>query len=238
MKLLIAEDDADLNEIVVKKLRAEGFEVDSCANGEEAYDRLVFADYDAAVLDIMMPGADGKEVVSRLRNEGRSTPVIFLTALDSISDKVRGLNLGANDYVVKPFSFDELIARIYAVARTASGNTASLLELDDLTLDLGSHIVKRTGRVVHLSGKEYGLLEFLMLNKGHILSREKILSHVWGFDYDGGSNIVDVYMNYLRKKIDEEHEVKLIHTVRGIGYSLQCENFSHEPPSPGSALLT
>ena len=221
MKLLIAEDDADLNEIILKKLRAEGFDVDACFDGEAALEHMLYADYDVAVLDIMMPVLDGVEAVRRLRAKGNATPVIFLTARDAIADKVDGLDAGANDYVVKPFSFDELIARIRAVARTASGNPSARLALDDLTLDLQSHVVRRGGAEIALTGKEYALLEYLLINKGSILSREKIVSHVWGYDYEGGLNVVDVYMNYLRRKLDEGHERKLIHTVRGMGYVMR-----------------
>lgn len=221
MKLLIAEDDADLNEIIVKKLRAEGFDVDACFDGEAALEHMLYADYDVAVLDIMMPVLDGVEAVRRLRAKENATPVIFLTARDAVADKVDGLDAGANDYVVKPFSFDELIARIRAVARTASGNPSAHLALDDLTLDLQSHIVRRGGEEITLTGKEYALLEYLLINKGSILSREKIVSHVWGYDYEGGLNVVDVYMNYLRRKLDEGHERKLIHTVRGMGYVMR-----------------
>ncbi len=223
MYILVAEDDGDLNEIIVKKLRAEGFKVDNCFDGEEALERIGYANYDVAVMDIMMPKMDGTTALSKLRENGNTTPVIFLTAKDTIADKVKGLNLGANDYVVKPFSFDELIARIIAVNRTASGNTSSKLELADLTLDMESHIVKRDDKEISLTGKEYALLEYLMINKNRIMSREKILSHVWGYDYEGGEKIVDVYMNYLRKKIDGDYEIKLIHTARGIGYVMKEE---------------
>ena len=223
MKILIAEDEKDLNDVICKKLKAEGFSVDAAYDGEDALDHLLFADYDLAVLDIMMPVMDGIETVSRLRAQGKMTPVIFLTAKDTIADKVRGLNLGANDYVVKPFSFDELIARIRAVSRTAAGYASQVLTLADLSLDLSAKTVSRAGSDIRLTGKEYGLLEYLMVNQGRVLSREKILSHVWGFDYEGGENIVDVYMNYLRKKVDEGHEQKLIHTVRGIGYTLKVD---------------
>jgi len=221
MNILIVEDDEDLNEIIVKKLKAEGFMVDSCYDGIEALERLEYADADVIIMDIMMPQMDGIETLSTLRDQGNNTPVIFLTAKDTISDKVKGLNLGANDYVVKPFSFDELIARIGAVTRTALGNTSSVLELSDLSLDIDSHIVKRGGVEINLTGKEYGLLEYMLINKNRILSREKILSHVWGYDYEGGENIVDVYMNYIRKKVDGECPVKLIHTIRGIGYTMK-----------------
>ena len=223
MKLLIAEDDTDLNEIIVKKMRAEGFDVDNCFDGQDAAYRLEYGNYDVAVLDIMMPKMDGIQTVIQIRSRGCETPVIFLTAKDSIQDRVKGLNIGASDYIVKPFSFDELIARIMAVARTASGNPSSVIELGDLSLDLNSHVVKRGGKEIRLTGKEYRLLEYLMLNKKRIIDRDRILSHVWGFEYEGNDNIVDVYMNYLRKKIDEGYPEKLIHTVRGLGYTMRTD---------------
>ena len=223
MKLLIAEDEKSLNDVITKKLTHEGFSVDSCFNGADALDRLLYADYDLAVLDIMMPEMSGTEVVTNLRREGKQTPVIFLTAKDTVSDRVAGLNLGASDYIVKPFSFDELIARIMAVMRTASGSVTNSVTLGGLTLHTDSHITELDGKELTLTGKEYDLLEFLMVNKGRILSKAKILSHVWGYDYEGGDKIVEVYMNYLRKKIDSGRDEKLIHTVRGIGYVMKVE---------------
>ncbi|MBP0961598.1 MAG: response regulator transcription factor [Oscillospiraceae bacterium] len=223
MKLLIAEDEKSLNDVITKKLTHEGFSVDSCFNGADALDRLLYADYDLAVLDIMMPEMSGTDVVTNLRREGKQTPVIFLTAKDTISDRVAGLNLGASYYIVKPFSFDELIARIMAVMRTASGSVTNSVTLGGLTLHTDSHITELDGKEITLTGKEYDLLEFLMINKGRILSKAKILSHVWGYDYEGGDKIVEVYMNYLRKKIDSGRDEKLIHTVRGIGYVMKVE---------------
>ena len=223
MKLLIAEDEKSLNDVITKKLTHEGFSVDSCFNGADALDRLLYADYDLAVLDIMMPEMSGTDVVTNLRREGKQTPVIFLTAKDTVNDRVTGLNLGASDYIVKPFSFDELIARIMAVMRTASGSVTNSITLGGLTLHTDSHITELDGKEITLTGKEYDLLEFLMINKGRILSKAKILSHVWGYDYEGGDKIVEVYMNYLRKKIDSGRDEKLIHTVRGIGYVMKVE---------------
>ena len=223
MRVLIAEDDIDLNEILVKKFRAEGFEADACFNGEEAVYFLQYGDYDAGILDIMMPVMDGLQALKMLRSRGNCTPVIFLTARDSISNKIEGLNLGASDYVVKPFSFEELTARIMAVVRTASGSASSVLKMEDLSLDMNSHIIKRAGNEIRLTGKEYRLLEYLFLNKNRILDREKIINHVWGFAYEGSTNIVDVYMKYLRTKIDDGYDTKLIHTVRGIGYTMRSD---------------
>jgi len=171
----------------------------------------------------MMPEMDGLEVVKKLRNKGSLTPVIFLTARDTVADRVKGLDTGANDYLVKPFSFDELTARIRAMTRTAAGNPTNSYTLADLTLDTETHIVIRAGREIVLTTREYSLLEYLLRNKNKILSRQKTEDNVWSYDYEGGTNVVDVYINYLRKKIDEGHEQKLIHTVRGFGYCMRVE---------------
>ena len=221
MRILIAEDDMDLNKIIVKKLTAEGYAVDSCSDGKMALDYLEAAEYDAAVLDIMMPEMDGLQVVQNLRKKNNLTPVIFLTARDTVADKVRGLDTGANDYLVKPFSFEELMARIRAMTRVTVQNPDNLYTASDLTLDAMSHSVYRAGREIKLTAREFALLEYLMRNKGKVLSRQKIEDNVWNFDYDGGTNVVDVYITYLRKKIDDGYDTKLIHTVRGVGYLLK-----------------
>lgn len=223
MRILIAEDDPDLNEIIVKKLSAEGYAADSCLNGRDALYYMETVQYDTAVLDIMMPEMDGLEVVRKLRSNGNLTPVIFLTARDTVADKVQGLDSGANDYLVKPFSFDELTARIRAMLRVASANPTNIYSLGDLTLNTETHIVKRGNREILLTAREYALLEYLLRNKNKILSRQKIEDSVWNYDYEGGTNVVDVYITYLRKKIDEGHSDKLIHTVRGIGYCMKVE---------------
>lgn len=223
MRILIAEDDKGLREVIQKKMKAQGFSVDIFSNGEDACDYLIDGDYDVAVLDIMMPKMDGIQVVREIRDKGISTPVIFLTAKDTIADKVKGLDVGANDYVVKPFAFEELFARIRAVTRTAAVSTSNIYSLADLTLDVESHIVMRNGKEIELTGREYSLLEYLMVNKGKILSRAKIEDHVWGLDYPGGGTVVDVYINYLRKKVDQGYDKKLIFTVRGIGFVLKEE---------------
>lgn len=223
MKILLAEDEEDLNAIIAKKLRAEGYQVDACYDGEEALERLLYADYDAALLDIMMPVMDGTETLHELRRKKKQTPVIFLTARDTIQDKIKGLDMGASDYIVKPFSFDELMARLRAVVRTSQCSISDIYEVGNLSVDVQSHIVKKNGREISLTGKEYALLEYLIMNKNRILSREKILNHVWGYDYEGGTNIVDVYINYLRNKIETKEEKKLLHTARGIGYVMKEE---------------
>lgn len=223
MRILFAEDEKDLNRIVTKKLAAEGYSVDSFYNGSDALDALAVADYDAVILDIMMPGADGFEVLRSLRATGKTTPVLFLTARDSVADKVKGLDSGANDYLIKPFSFEELMARVRAMTRNQFGMTDNKLCVADLVVDCAAHSVKRGGVEIVLSAKEYSLLEYLMRNKGMVLSREKIENHIWNFDYEGGTNVVDVYIRYLRKKLDDGHDKKLIHTVRGSGYVIREE---------------
>ena len=221
MRVLIAEDERDLNNILTMKLTDAGYSVDSCLDGREAILYLQSTDYDLAVLDIMMPGADGFEVLASLRRNRKKTPVLFLTARDSIQDRVRGLDAGANDYLVKPFSLEELMARVRVLTRTAHGVAQNLLTAGDLSMDIGSREVLRGGKRIELSAKEYQLLEYLLHNKGIALTREKIENHIWNFDYEGGTNVVDVYISYLRRKIDAGQEQKLIRTVRGVGYMLK-----------------
>ena len=222
MHILIAEDEPQLNAMLAKRLREEGYVVDSCLSGTEAMDYLACSEYDAAILDIMMPGADGYQVLRYLRSkETRPTPVLFLTALDGVQERVAGLDAGADDYLVKPFAFEELLARLRVVMRRNSGLVSNVLQVADLVMDLDTRQVSRAGQEVELSAKEYAILEGLMRNKGAVLTREKIGSSVWGYDYMGGSNIVDVYVRYLRRKLDEPFETKLIQTVRGVGYSIR-----------------
>ena len=223
MRILIVEDEKSLNKIINKKLTADGYSVDSCFDGQEAISVLSYTDYDAVVLDIMLPKADGYQVLASLRKAGKSTPVIFLTAKDTVADRVKGLDLGANDYLVKPFALEELTARLRAITRPAFGMATDLIQVDDLVLDSNKQTVKRGDKDIVLSAKEYALLEYLMRNKGIVISREKIEDHIWNFDYDGGTNVVDVYISYLRKKIDVGHKRKLIHTVRGRGYVISEE---------------
>ena len=221
MRVLVAEDEQDLNNIVSAKLAESGHSVDSCLDGKEALLYLSAAEYDVVILDIMMPGADGFKVLEKIRKEGRKTPVLFLTARDSIQDRVRGLDAGANDYLVKPFSLEELMARVRVLPRSSHGSAHNVLSAGDLTLDIGTREVMRGGRRIELSAKEFQLLEYLLHNKGIVLSREKIENHIWNFDYEGGTNVVDVYISYLRKKIDVPGAQKLIRTVRGVGYVIR-----------------
>lgn len=224
MRLLVAEDEKQLNRLITRTLEEAGYSVDSVFDGEAALDYLEAAEYDLAVLDIMMPKLDGISVLKHYRSRGGKTPALFLTARDGIDDRVQGLDSGADDYIVKPFSFDELLARIRAVVRRSAARADNVLTEADLVLDLSSHRVTRSGREIELSSKEYQILEYLMLNKNQVLDREKVRSHIWSWDYDGQSNVVDVYISILRKKIDDGFEPKLIHTVRGSGYILQCRN--------------
>lgn len=223
MRILVAEDERDLNRVIQKKLKSEGYSVDTCFDGEEALDCLELAEYDAVILDIMMPKMDGYAVVETMRRRGLRTPVIFLTAKDTVEDKVKGLDLGANDYLVKPFSFQELTARLRVMTRVYSEHVTNKFTAGDLTLDVQAHQVQRAGEEISLTAREFALLETLIRNKNRVLSREQIENSLWNFDYEGGTNVIDVYIRYLRRKIDEPFEKKLIHTVRGAGYVLRDE---------------
>ena len=223
MRLLLAEDERDLNRILTMKLTDEGYSVDSCYDGEEALDYLESTEYDGAILDVMMPKMDGFTVLENMKKEGIETPVLFLTARDSVEDKVKGLDLGANDYLIKPFSMEELMARVRTLTRTRFTTETSVLTAGDLEMDLTAHTVKRGDKYIELSAKEFALLEYLLHNKNRVVTREQIEDHIWNFDYEGGTNVVDVYISYLRKKIDDKYEVKYIRTVRGSGYMLKDE---------------
>ena len=224
MRILIAEDEKDLNQIIAGRLKAEHYSVDSCYNGQEALEYLESAEYDAAVLDIMMPVLDGLSVLKKMRRRNDSTPVILLTAKDSIEDRVSGLDAGANDYLVKPFAFEELLARIRVLLRKPAETPKTCYKVADLEVHMDTQQVKRGGQDIRLSGKEFALLRYMVQNEGIVLSRDRLEQHLWNFDYAGGSNVIDVYIRYLRKKIDEGHKQKLIHTVRGAGYVLRAES--------------
>lgn len=221
MRILVVEDERDLNEIIGKQLAADGYSVDSCFDGKEAIDILDYTEYDGVVLDVMLPKVDGFAVLKSLRDKGKNTPVLFLTARDSIEDRVLGLDSGADDYLVKPFALKELSARVRAMTRHLYGNVSNEIVIGDLRLNRESHQVKRGENNINLSVKEFALLEYLMINKGKVLSRENIENHIWNFDYEGGTNVVDVYIRYLRKKIDEGYDRKMIETVRGSGYVIR-----------------
>lgn len=223
MRLLVVEDEKDLNRVIAKRLENEGYSIDRCYDGEEALEYIHAGEFDAIIMDIMMPKISGIDVLGTIRREKNSTPVLLLTAKDSVADRVSGLDAGADDYLVKPFAFDELLARIRVMTRKSTGNTTNIFEAADLVLDANAHTVKRAGNEISLSAKEFDILEYLIRNKGIVLSREKIENHVWNFDYEGGTNVIDVYIRYLRKKIDDGYDKKLIHTIRGKGYVLRDE---------------
>lgn len=223
MRLLIAEDEKQLNKILTQQLTDNGYTVDSCCNGDDALAHLVSEDYDGVILDIMMPGSDGLTVLKTIRQKGIETPVLFLTAKDSVADRVEGLDLGADDYLTKPFAFEELLARVRVLVRKKTGSKSNVYQLADLTIDTMKRQVKRGETEISLSSKEFAMLEYMIVNKNMVLSRDTLERHIWNYEYEGSSNMVDVYIRYLRKKIDEGFEPKLIHTVRGAGYVLKVK---------------
>lgn len=220
MRILIVEDDKKVAAFLQKGLREEQYAVDVCRNGEDAVYEAQVNPYDVIILDIMLPGKDGFTICRELRENNVLTPILMLTAKDSLEDKIIGLSEGADDYLTKPFSFEELLARIRALLRRNQDYKTGLLKVADLELDPLRRTVQRGGTPITLSGKEYALLEYLLRNKGIILSQSKIIDHVWDRNYDGTSNLINVYINHLREKIDKDAEVKLIKTVRGQGYKI------------------
>ena len=224
MRLLVVEDEKKLNELITKKLEKEYYGVDSCFDGEEAVRYVEGTEYDAIILDIMLPKLDGFEVIKKIRARKNKVPILLLTARDNIDDKVKGLDYGADDYLVKPFIFEELMARIRVLLRRNSGNADNVITIANLKVDLDAKLVFRDDVLIKLSGREYSILEYLIRNKGKILPRERIENHIWNYEYEGGTNVIDVYIRYLRKKIDDSYTPKLIHTVRGLGYVLRVDN--------------
>ncbi len=222
MKILYVEDEIDILETTAKRFERDGHSVDACEDGLDALSFIEAAEYDVMIFDIMLPGMSGLELLRRVRSAKITTPVLLLTARDKIQDRVEGLDAGADDYLVKPFAYDELHARVRALGRRLPAEEiTNILEVGDLTLDVASHEVVRSGQVIKLSAREYSLLEFMMRNPGIVLSRDRIEQAIYNFDFEGGSNVVDVYIRYLRKKIDAGFEKPLIHTVRGSGYVLK-----------------
>lgn len=220
MRILVAEDEKDMNRLIAKRLKKENYSVDSCYNGQEVFDYLECAEYDAIILDIMMPVMSGIEVLKKLRKQNNQIPVLLLTARDSIEDRVSGLDAGADDYLVKPFAFEELLARIRVMLRKPSTIKSTVYKVGDLEIHTDTHQVIRDGKEISLSSREFSLLRYMVQNAGIVLSREKLEQHIWNYDFTGGSNVIDVYIRYLRKKIDTGFDKKLIHTVRGAGYVL------------------
>jgi len=220
-RLLLVDDEDNLRSMLEAALRHSGFDVHPVDSGRAALDAAGAVQPDLIVLDVMLPDLDGFEVCRRLRAEGSKVPVVFLTAKDGTEDKVRGLTLGGDDYLVKPFSLDELVARIHAVLRRAGAESNdSVLSCADLSMDDDAHRVTRAGQDVSLSPTEYQLLHYLLLNKGRVLSKSQILDHVWHFDFGGDGGIVETYIGYLRRKLDQQ-DPKLIHTIRSVGYTLR-----------------
>lgn len=221
MRLLVAEDERSLNKTVSERLTKAGYCVDSCYDGGEALYYIENTEYDGIILDVMIPEMNGFEVLKKVREKGILTPVLMLTAKDSDEDIIFGLDMGANDYLTKPFSFDVLCARIRAMLRIKEKVSASVLEVGNLSLDTVNRTVSRDGREIELSSKEFSILEFLMRNKGIIVSKEKIEENIWNYDYEGSSDVIKVYIHYLRKKIDEDFEIKLLHTIKNVGYVIK-----------------
>ncbi|WP_188190149.1 response regulator transcription factor [Nonomuraea sp. SYSU D8015] len=220
MRVLVVEDDPGMSRMLIRGLRREGYAVDAAGNGEDALWSVIENDYDAVVLDAMIPALDGFEVCRRMRAAGRWAPVLMLTARNAVTDRVRGLDSGADDYLTKPFALSELYARLRALTRRDPHERPSVLKVGDLTLDPVSHVVRRGERSVTLSPKEFALLQEFMRRPGEVLSRTHLIEHVWDFAYDGGSNVVDVYVRYLRDKVDRPFGRDSIQTVRGAGYRL------------------
>lgn len=224
MKLLIVEDEKRLCQTVAKHLKDEGYTVDMCYDGSDALDYINGTEYDAVILDIMLPGIDGISVLKKIRAKKLNTPVLLLTARSSVEDKVAGLDSGADDYLTKPFALDELSARIRVmIRRSGVERVDNTISAGPLTLDTEKKIAVREGKEIKLTAKEYSILEYLMHNKGIVLSRDKIMHHIWNYDYEGGSNIIDVYIRTLRNKVDAGFDQKLIQTVRGMGYVIKSE---------------
>jgi two-component system, OmpR family, response regulator len=221
MRVLLVEDEIKMSRAIRRGLEREGYAVDAALDGNDGLHRATEWDYDAIVLDVMLPGLDGLEVCRRLRRAGRWAPVLMLTARDGVADRIRGLDVGADDYLVKPFAFGELLARLRALVRRGARERPAVLEVGDLVLDPAAHTATLSGRSVPLSTREFALLEFMMRNAGQVLSRPAILEHVWDYNYDGMSNVVDVYVGYLRRKLEQPPGQVRIRTVRGVGYGLE-----------------
>jgi DNA-binding response OmpR family regulator len=221
MRVLIAEDEKKVSNHIRNALRQQGFAVDEAHRGDEALELACATPYDAIVLDIMMPGRDGLSVLRILRERQIVTPIILLTARGEVSERVEGLMVGADDYLAKPFAMDELIARIHALTRRSSGQGLTILKVHDLIMNLVTREVLRGGRPIELPMREFALLEYLMQMPDRVLSRTQIIEHVWDYHFDTGTNVVDVYIQRLRRKIDGEGDPKMLHTIRGVGYALR-----------------
>jgi two-component system copper resistance phosphate regulon response regulator CusR len=220
MRILIVEDDPDMSRFIARGLREQSYAVDIAATGYAAIEAATTATYDIIILDAMIPPPDGFEVCRQLRAEGNDASILMLTARDSLADRVEGLDSGADDYLVKPFGFAELLARLRALLRRRGTRQYPVIDVGDLRLDTRSHRVSRAGIELQLTTKEYALLEYLSVNAGRVIGREEIAEHVWNEDFDPFSNLIEVYIGRLRRHVDQDREVKLIHTIRGSGYIL------------------
>jgi two-component system OmpR family response regulator len=218
MRILVVEDEVKMARAIRRGLEQEGYAVDVANEGEDAFQRGLFNDYDAIVLDLMLPERDGFSICRELRGRGRWAPILMLTARDGVEDRIRGLDAGADDYLVKPFAFGELLARVRAMVRRGGTERPSTLTVDDVSLDPATHTVRRAGELVDLTPKEFALLEFLMRHPSEVVSRTRILEHVWDVNYEGFSNVVDVYVGYLRRKLGRPSQKAFIRTIRGVGY--------------------
>ena len=221
MRILIVEDEKKVAAFIKKGLEEETYAVDVAYDGEEGLHLGKEGQYDLIILDIMLPKIDGLEILSRLRDQGSDVPILLLTAKDAVDDRVTGLNKGADDYLTKPFAFSELLARVRVLLRRGKAEVKTILQISDLTLDLVSHKVNRGGAEIELTGKEYSLLEYFMRNQEKVLTRTMIAEHVWDYNFDTFTNVIDVYINHLRKKIDKGRQSKLLHTLRGVGYIMK-----------------
>ncbi len=222
MRILIVEDEAKVASFIKRGLEEEHYAVDVAEDGKEAVSLVDSYDYDLAILDIMLPEIDGLSVLSHIRSVGKAMPVVLLTAKDLVEDKVKGLDMGADDYITKPFAFEELLARIRVLLRRGKPEESLKLSIADLVLDPVTHKVTRDNKEINLTAKEYGLLEYLLRNQGRVLTRTMISEHVWDIKHDTFTNVIDVYINYLRNKIDKGFSKKLLHTIRGVGYKLEA----------------
>jgi two-component system OmpR family response regulator len=218
VRILIVEDEPRLRDLIGRSLIREGYEVDSAADGAEGFEKAKSGGFDVIVLDVMLPTMSGLEISMRLRRQGVDVPILMLTARDAVDDRVAGLDAGADDYLVKPFAFAELSARLRALTRRKGDAAGTSIQVEDVVLDRVRHEARRGARKIELTAREFALLEHLMKNAGRVLSREQILAAVWPSDYDGASNVVDTYVHYLRDKIDTKTSAPLIRTVRGVGY--------------------
>lgn len=222
MRVLVVEDEKDLNSIICSKLVKEGYNVDACYDGQAALDYMEAENYDGAIMDIMIPNKDGITVLREMRNAGIQVPVLFLTAKTETQDIVRGLDAGASDYMTKPFEFSELMARLRVMLRTQNPVNENVITCGSLVVDMNNRQAIRDGKVIDLTVREYAILEYLARNRNVVVTREQIRVNIWNIDDDVNSNVIDVYIRYLRRKIDDNYEEKLIHSIRGVGYKLEC----------------